>query len=112
MVDYDFYVNSYLGSAIPENAFSGVAARAEAALNKMKRIYEIRAGGEMAEKLAICAMAEAIYQHMDRKQELLQAKMGEVSVRYSDPGYEKKNLSRELYSRACVYLDIYRGVAS
>ena len=28
MVDYEFYVNYYLGSAIPENAFSGVAARA------------------------------------------------------------------------------------
>ena len=112
MVTYEFYKDSYLGSAIPENAFSGVAARAEAALAKIKRSDSLRAGGEIAEKLAICAMAEAIYQHMDRKQELLQAKMGEVSVRYSDPGYEKKNLSRELYSRACLYLDIYRGVAS
>ena len=112
MVTYAFYTDSYLGSAIPENAFSGVAARAEAALDKMKRIYEIRSGGEMAETLAICSMAEAIYRHMDRKQELLQAKMGEVSVRYSNPGYEKKNLARELYGRACVYLDIYRGVAS
>jgi hypothetical protein len=111
VVTYAFYKDSYLGSAIPENAFSGVAARGAAALAKMKRIYEIRSGGEMAEKLAVCAMAEAIYQYEDRKQEVLQASMGEVSVRYTDPGVEKKNLSRELYRRACIYLDIYRGVA-
>jgi len=111
VVTYEFYKDSYLGSAIPENAFSGVAARGAAALQKMKRIYEIRSGGEMAEKLAVCAMAEAIYQHTDGKQEVLQATVGEVSVRYSDPGEEKKNLSRELYRRACIYLDIYRGVA-
>lgn len=110
MVTYEFYKNSYLGSAIPESAFSGVAARAEAALAKMKRMYEVRSSGEALEHLAICAMAEAIYQQEDRKPEVLQAKMGEVSVRYSDPGTEKKNLSRELYRRACVYLDFYRGV--
>ncbi len=112
MVTYEFYQNSYLGSAIPENAFSGVAARAEAVLAKMKRIYEIRSSGEMAEKLALCAMAEAIYTYEDRKQEVLQATVGEMSVRYSDTTVEKKNLSRELYRRAAVYLDIYRGVAS
>lgn len=112
MVTYEFYQNSYLGSAIPENAFSGVAARAEAVLSKMKRIFEVRSSGEMAEKLALCAMAEAIYSYEDRKQEVLQARMGEVSVKYSDPGKEKKILSRELYRRAAIYLDIYRGVAS
>ena len=29
MVKYEFYVNQYLGSAIPEKAFSGVAAQAQ-----------------------------------------------------------------------------------
>ena len=112
MVTYEFYRDSYLGSAIPESAFSGVAARAGAALDKMKRIYDVRVSGEIAEGLAICAMAEAVYAYADRKQEVLQASMGEMSVRYTDPQREKKDVSRELYRRASMYLDIYRGGAS
>ena len=34
MVDYDFYVNTYLGSAIPETAFQGAIYSAERALQR------------------------------------------------------------------------------
>ncbi len=112
MVSYEFYTDSYLGSAIPESAFSGVAARAGAALARMKRMYEVRSASETVEKLALCAMAEAVYAYDSRKPEVLQATMGEMSVRYSDPAAEKSSLFRALYGRACIYLDIYRGVAS
>ena len=98
MVTYAFYKDSYLGSAIPESAFSGVAARAEAALTKMKRIYEIRAGGEMAEKLAVCSMAEAIYQYENRKREVLQASMGEVSSKLKCPNNRAPNFTKGMTS--------------
>ena len=48
MVGFDFYTHEYLGSAIPEKAFSGVAARAEAVLARFKRIYRVESDGEMA----------------------------------------------------------------
>ncbi len=107
MVTFEFYKNSYLGSAIPESAFSGVAARAEAALAKMKRIYLVRNPGEISESLAVCAMAEEIYGNTQRGADVLQSTIGEVSVRYQE---KKESLSRALLRRASVYLDIYRGV--
>ena len=105
MVDYKFYVNCYLGSAIPEKAFSGVAARAEAALARMKRIYQVTATGEGAQQLALCAMAEALYAHGEQEN-VSSARFGELSVQYE----KRKSLTRELLSRAAIYLDIYRGV--
>ena len=106
MVTYEFYVNSYLGSAIPENAFSGVAARAQAALTKMKERYTVR-GEEVAQMLAVCAMAEALYQAERHPGDVVQSSIGEVSVRYR---VRETSLFRELYRRAEIYLDIYRGV--
>lgn len=110
MVTYEFYTGSYLGSAIPENAFSGVAARAEAALTRMKKIYRVRSSGEVSEQLAICAMAEALYSDRERRSGVRSAKMGEVSLTYEAGESCRRALSRELYNRAAVYLDIYRGV--
>lgn len=110
MVTFDFYQNSYLGSAIPENAFSGVAAQATAALARLKRTYEVSSDGEEAEKLAICAMAEAIYAQKDRAPGMTAATVGGVSVRYDNTADAARALSRELYRRAAIYLDIYRGV--
>lgn len=111
MVTYDFYKNAYLGSAIPENAFSGVAAKAEAVLGKMKRMYEVSSDGEISESLAVCAMAEALYAHRDRRGGIIARDVGQVSVRYESEESSDRALSRELMRRACIYLDIYRGVA-
>lgn len=105
MVDYEFYVDQYLGSTIPENGFSGVAARAQRYLEKLKRVCRVEASGETAEKMAICAIAESLWRN--RNSGVASASVGSVSVRYDS---DKAALRRELYEKAAIYLDIYRGV--
>lgn len=105
MVKYEFYVNQYLGSLIPEKAFSGVAARAEQVLNRFQQAYRVESSGQQAESMAICAMAETLWQN--RNKGLTSANIGSVSVRYET---DRNALRRELYDKACIYLDIYRGV--
>lgn len=105
MVQYEFYVNQYLGTCIPEKAFSGVAARAEQALNWLKRTCRVESSGQQAESMAICAMAESLWQN--RNKGVTSANIGSVSVRYET---DRNVLRRELYDKACIYLDIYRGV--
>ena len=105
MVKFEFYVNRYLGSFIPEKAFSGVAAQAERVLTKFKQVYRVESSGQEAEAMAICAMAETLWQN--RNKGMTSANIGSVSVRYET---DRKQLRRELYEKACIYLDIYRGV--
>ncbi len=104
MVDYGFYCNDYLGSAIPEKVFSGVAAQAQRYLEKLKRVYRV-VSGEEAEKLAVCAMAETLWEN--RNSGISSASVGSVAVRYET---DKTALKRELFEKASIYLDIYRGV--
>ena len=99
MVDYEFYVNDYLGSAIPEKAFSGVAAQARQWLECFKGKYRVVSSGWSAENMAICAMAESLWSRS----------RGELSFSGSKTG-ERQSLGRELYEKASIYLDIYRGV--
>lgn len=103
MIDYDFYVNSYMGAMIPEKAFAGAAVRAAQALNRIKRQYQVLKCDTVSEKMALCAMAEELYG--SRRQGISSATMGSVSVRYSsDSGCQ-----RRLLEKARIYLDIYRG---
>lgn len=111
MVDYDFYVNSYLGSAIPETAFSGMVARAQQALQRFKRIYQVVPCGDTSEKMALCAMAEAAYGYTARQNGVVSATVGGVSVRYEDSLHTQRALDRLLFQQARIYLDFYRGVA-
>lgn len=99
MVDYEFYVNDYLGSAIPEKAFSGVAAQARQWLQYLKNNYRVVSSGTGAEKLAMCAMAESLWHRQSGNMLFPGSKTG-----------EKQTLGRELYEKASIYLDIYRGV--
>ena len=105
MVDFGFYCNDYLGSAIPEKAFSGVAAQAQRYLDKFKRVYRVESSGEEAEKLAVCAMAETLWDN--RNSGISSASVGSVEVRYDT---NKVSMQRELFEKATIYLDIYRGV--
>ena len=105
MANYEFYVNQYLGSFIPAKAFSGMAAQAARVLNRLKQTYRVESSGAEAESMAICAMAESLWQH--RNKGLSSANMGSVSVRYET---DRNALRRDLYEKACIYLDIYRGV--
>lgn len=106
MVDYTFYANDYMGSAIPETAFSGMAAQAQAHLDKFKRSCQSVQGGENAEGLAVCAMAEELWRR--RNSTMASATVGGVSVHY-DP--DKRALLRALYEKASIYLDFFRGVS-
>lgn len=105
MVDYKFYVNYYLGGAIPEKAFSGVAAQAQAYLDRLRRCCRVESSGAEAENMALCAMAETLWAR--RNDGLTSACVGSVTVHYAD---RKPSITRELYEKAAIYLDIYRGV--
>ena len=66
MVDYTFYKTVYLGSAIAEKQFPGVAARAQAELARLKQTMRVQSSGAESERLALCAMAEAVYDSFRR----------------------------------------------
>lgn len=103
MVQYGFYRESYMGSRIPEAAFPEFAARAEDALLRLERCYTVD-GTETARNMALCAVAEHIYDSTGRRGGITSATIGQTSVHYSqrDAG---------IYQSAALYLDIYRGVA-
>ena len=109
MVDYEFYVNCYLGSMIPQKAFGSCAARAKEALNHFKGNYLVVSSGPESEKMAVCAMAETIYAAKRNRGNVTSATVGNVAVRYENSASASKALWRELYEQACIYLDIYRG---
>ena len=108
MITFEFYRDTYLGSAIPENRFAEVAARAAEELERLKRYYRVE-GGEEAQAMAICAMAESFFAHGRHGAGVQSATVGGVSVRYDDATSRAKDLAKKLYQQACVYLEIYRG---
>lgn len=107
MVDFDYYTNTYLGSAIPETAFEGAIQQASRALSRFKRLYQVTAPRD-GEKLALCAMAERIHAENCRPRDAVSTTLGHVKVQYSQ---KRRSLERELYDQARLYLDIYRGVS-
>lgn len=107
MVDFDFYANTYLGSAIPEKAFSAMALRATQALNSFRRSYQILPTDSISEKMALCAMAEVFYGASRQSPGVTAATVGSVSVRYGADA--SRSLQRKLLEQAKIYLDIYRG---
>ena len=106
MVDYEFYRDAYLGSCIGEKAFPEMAKRAWEHLERLKNRFRVVSSGEESEKLALCAMAEAIHK-AEKRGAVSSATVGSVSVHYG----AGKNLNRELLRKASIYLDIYRGVS-
>ena len=111
MADFAFYRDVYLGAAIPEKAFSGMALRAREVLERFQRIYQVTVPGEDSYKMAVCAMAESLYAHSKRRGGVTAASVGEVSVHYGDSRQADTQLQRELYGKAAIYLDISRGVS-
>ena len=110
MADYAFYTDVYLGNRIPEKAFSGMAQRAGEILARFQRIYQVTVPGEDSLRMAICAMAESLYAHAKHQGSVTSASVGEVSVHYESGERAEKQLRRELYEKASIYLDISRGV--
>ena len=106
MVDFGFYRDAYLGSAIPEKAFPEAAKRAEEFLLFLKSRFQVVSSGEESERLAVCAMAEAVYAS-GKRGGITSTSVGSVSVHYG----ADRDLYRELLKKAAIYLDIYRGVS-
>ena len=104
MPDFGFYSGSYLGELIPQSAFGEAVARARDTLERYKRIYQVTVTGPEAEKMALCAMAEAIYKSR-RREGIQSASAGEVTVRYAEP----REHTAPVYDAARIYLDIRRA---
>lgn len=115
MVEYQFYVGSYFGRAIPLETWTAAEREASALLARYKRDYTVTAPPESinAEDMAICAMAEVIYDRAVKlSASISSASIGSVSVSYSTPAgveYSEKQHARNVYNAARQYLDIYRG---
>ena len=106
--DFAYYRDDYMGGSIPEKAFDRCASRAAEVLEAFCRNYLV-IGGEDCRKMAICAMAEAMFEASGHRG-VVASSAGNASVRY-DPGANSDlALRRELYHRARIYLDFYRGV--
>ena len=114
---YDFYLNTYCGTAIEAQEFPWLMARAEDKLSCYQRLYRVT-GDENMRKMALCAMAEAIA-YFDAAQNgqggLRYASVGTVSVSgkgiYSQVDISPEAREKELYRAACRYLCIYRGTS-
>ena len=106
MVDYAYYADAYMGSLIPEREFASLAARARDYLEQLCRVYLVE-GGADARAMALCAMAEVIHGYGNSRF-LGSATVGSVSVRFNSG--DARELSKELYRKAGIYLDIRRGV--
>ena len=105
MADFEFYTQIYLGDRIPQKQFDRCMARAKEALACMDRRHTVT-GAQEERRLALCAMAEAVYDACCRGS-VVSASTGSLSVRYESG---KQRLWRELYEKAGIYLDICRGV--
>lgn len=116
MVPYEFYANTYHGGAVPYEDWPQFEARASEQLARYKRIYTVKAPEDYSEAFAVCAIAEDLYDFQQAEsgenRAPQSASIGSVSVTYGSAASidtSPKAKERELYRRACMYLDIYRG---
>ena len=111
MPDYAYYRTMYNGSSIPQDEFPACIRDAGAVLSRYKRIYTV-VGDENSEKMALCAMADAIYYFATAQSGGLASSVSVGSVSCSraqtQPDTSPAAQSRELYRCAGLYLDINR----
>ena len=119
--DYEFYRSRYNGGSIPYDNWQEYSTRAEAILYRYKRIYTVTVPQEEpdGEKLAVCAMAEALHSFdliaNGEGGPVQSASIGSVSTSFGASGADAVDVSpagqaKEMYRCASLYLDIYRGV--
>lgn len=91
MPDYAYYRETYLGEDIPEAAFPRCIRRAAAELARMRDVYAVapRPGLDPceAEAMALCAIADAVYEfdQEDEARGLSGMTVGSVSESYTAP---------------------------
>ena len=107
---YGFYLETYGGCALSESEFREAVKRAAEQLALYERSFRV-SGDEVARKMAICAMADAIVYF--QKAQNGEGGLRTVSVSgkgiYSAVDISPQAQEKELYRTACRYLDIYRG---
>ena len=119
--DYEFYRSRYNGGSIPDDEWPEYSTRAEAILYRYKRIYTVTVPDyePEAEKLAVCAMAEALHSFdliaNGEGGPVQSASIGSVSTSFGASSADAVDMSpagqaKELYRCASLHLDIYRGV--
>ena len=107
MPDYTFYVEDYLGEDIPEKEFPRFIRRAGDELRRMREMYAVapRQGldPELAESMALCAVADAMYEFAqeDEARGIAKVSVGSVSETYTAP---PELCSRTLADRAAQAL--------
>lgn len=118
MVDYDFYVNVYRGCSVSCEDWFMLERRASEQLARYKRIYNVTAPEKDSERLAVCAMMDAMAYFIAAQNgsggAVSSASIGSVSVSYAGAAnavdLSPKGQERELLRCARQYLKIYRGV--
>lgn len=119
MVEYSFYTDTYHGGAISAEEWPSAEREASATLARYKRRYTVTApdGAQDAEKMAVCAMAEAlVFNAMAEAGQggaVSSASIGSVSVSYSGSSsidMTEKGKANRVYNAMSLYLDVYRGV--
>lgn len=109
---YELYIEQYGGNSLELEEFSRLFRRATATLERYKRIYTVT-GSEEAEKMALCAMVDALnYYEISLSGGIItSSSVGSVSSSTSAANVDisQKAQSRELYRCASEYLSIYRG---
>ena len=117
--DYEFYKCRYNGGSISYEEWPEYETRAMAILYRYKRIYTVTVPDyePEAEKLAVCAMAEALHSFdiiaNGEGGPVQSASIGSVSTSFGSTGavdVSPAGQAKELYRCASLYLDIYRGV--
>ena len=119
--DYEFYRSRYNGGSIPDNEWADYETRSRAQLNRYKRIYTVKVPQDEpdAEKLAVCAMADAMHNFdliaSGEGGAVQSVSIGSVSSSFGASIADAVDMSqagqaKELYRCASLYLDIYRGV--
>lgn len=116
-VEYQYYQIDYGGDSIPSDQFDRLQRRAAEQLARYKRIYTVTAPDADSERMAICAMADALYYYECAQNgiggPISSASIGSVSVSYGSASgsvdMSPAAQEREMYRAACLYLDIYRG---
>ena len=116
MVDYEFYTGVFRGSSVSQENWPALERDASSKLRQYKKNYTVTASCEIAEAMAVCAMAEVLDYYeaaMSGTSAVQSASIGSVSVNYgsaiSKIDLSPKGQEKSLYRAACQYLDIYRG---
>ncbi len=119
-VTYEFYEESFGGSAISEDDWEGYASKAGAYLAKLEALCSVTPYAEKGREMALCAVAEQ-YQNFDvaagasGQGSVKGASIGSVSATYDATAGGAVDLSpagqrKSLLDAAGLYLHVYAGV--